>query len=501
MSQISKFYAGRSVFITGGSGFVGKQLVEKLLRSCPQVDRIFLLMRPKKGCTPHERLQQTLASPVFDVLRESQPTFSQKVVPVIGDVRNDHLGLSDSDFQQLNRSASVFIHSAATLSFTEPLSVAVDMNVLGVRRALNIAKQLPHLQAMVHISTGYSQVDKQDEVIEEKVYDPPIRVEKLIEMTRLLNEDELQKLTPHLLETSNRPNTYTLTKAAAEKLVDDEREHVPVCIVRPTIIAASRDEPFPGWVDNFTAASGILAGFGTSIIRVVRTKSSKRPCKLDIIPVDKVANAILATAWKTASTSDNSSSSPVPVYNITAGDTHLVETTTTNFLKQSRRYPYSGVAPTRFSITGYPAYTSNEFIYKYVTEYYTPAKCYLIDTFLSLTGQKPSMMKLYGNTKVLLDVLRYFTTHEFTWSNKNLRTLFEKDMNKLDRELFDVDVRLKDFSQYYTVWWNGMRQYAFKDKAYIKQLQQQRQRQQELATEQLARQQKESTVQQLRTDA
>lgn len=64
MSQISKFYAGRNVFITGGSGFVGKQLIEKLLRSCPQIDRIFLLMRPKKGFTPKERVQQTLASPV-----------------------------------------------------------------------------------------------------------------------------------------------------------------------------------------------------------------------------------------------------------------------------------------------------------------------------------------------------------------------------------------------------------------------------------------------------
>ena len=63
-SQIAKFYAGRSVFITGGSGFVGKQLVEKFLRSCPEIDYIFLLMRAKKGLGVNQRLQQTLTSPV-----------------------------------------------------------------------------------------------------------------------------------------------------------------------------------------------------------------------------------------------------------------------------------------------------------------------------------------------------------------------------------------------------------------------------------------------------
>lgn len=64
MSSIAKFYSGRSVFITGGSGFIGKQIVEKLLRSCPDVESIYLLIRPKKGTGIDQRLQQTVASPV-----------------------------------------------------------------------------------------------------------------------------------------------------------------------------------------------------------------------------------------------------------------------------------------------------------------------------------------------------------------------------------------------------------------------------------------------------
>ena len=158
---------------------------------------------------------------------------------------------------------------------------------------------------MVHISTAYSQVDKMDSIIEEIIYDPPISPERVIAMTRwaisrtwsfywpcmsrqenhhwplstyvtinfvgsavcfilrsegtflstsqvflmcvcsLMNDQELEALTPHLLKAHNRPNTYTLTKAIAEKLFADEHEHVPVCIVRPSVITASQEEPFP----------------------------------------------------------------------------------------------------------------------------------------------------------------------------------------------------------------------------------------------------------------
>jgi len=60
--SIPTFYSGRSIFITGASGYLGKALIEKLLRSCPDTREIFLLMRPKTNMCIEERLQQILAN-------------------------------------------------------------------------------------------------------------------------------------------------------------------------------------------------------------------------------------------------------------------------------------------------------------------------------------------------------------------------------------------------------------------------------------------------------
>lgn len=57
-SSIKKFYDGAEIFITGGSGFVGRVLVEKLLRSCEGISKIYLLMRSKKGIEAKKRIEK-----------------------------------------------------------------------------------------------------------------------------------------------------------------------------------------------------------------------------------------------------------------------------------------------------------------------------------------------------------------------------------------------------------------------------------------------------------
>ena len=56
----------------------------------------------------------------------------------------------------------------------------------------------------------------------------------------------------------DRPNTYTFTKAITEQLVKEEREDLPLSIVRPSIVAGAVKDPMPGWVDNLNGPTGII---------------------------------------------------------------------------------------------------------------------------------------------------------------------------------------------------------------------------------------------------
>lgn len=62
--SIPEYYSGKCLFITGATGFMGKALVEKILRSCPEVKRLYLLVRPKKGKEPEQRIEEITASKV-----------------------------------------------------------------------------------------------------------------------------------------------------------------------------------------------------------------------------------------------------------------------------------------------------------------------------------------------------------------------------------------------------------------------------------------------------
>lgn len=67
--SIKKFYDGAEIFITGGSGFIGKVLIEKLLRSCPRIKTIYVLMRPKRNKSIRIRIQELTECLVIDSKR------------------------------------------------------------------------------------------------------------------------------------------------------------------------------------------------------------------------------------------------------------------------------------------------------------------------------------------------------------------------------------------------------------------------------------------------
>ena len=130
------------MFITGGTGFVGKVLLEKLLRST-SVRRVYLLIRSKRGCPPSARLDTLLQSQLFDLVRAQGQEPGARVRAVQGDIEEQGLGLSVEDRARLCGEVredqclsnlllvqvEVVLHCAATVRFDEILSAALSMNV------------------------------------------------------------------------------------------------------------------------------------------------------------------------------------------------------------------------------------------------------------------------------------------------------------------------------------------------------------------------------------
>ncbi len=53
------------------------------------------------------------------------------------------------------------------------------MNIIGVKKMLELAKKMKKLQVFVHVSTAYANCDRQH--ISEVVYNPPVHPQKLLE--------------------------------------------------------------------------------------------------------------------------------------------------------------------------------------------------------------------------------------------------------------------------------------------------------------------------------
>ena len=58
--QILNCFEGKRVLLTGCTGFIGKVMLEKFLRSVPKVGTIYLLVREKRNKTKNARVQEIL---------------------------------------------------------------------------------------------------------------------------------------------------------------------------------------------------------------------------------------------------------------------------------------------------------------------------------------------------------------------------------------------------------------------------------------------------------
>lgn len=113
-----------------------------------------------------------LGYPLYQVFEKVRDLI-HKVVPVEGDILAEGLGLDEQDREMLINEVSIVFHVAASVRFDEPLRKAIDINVLGTRRVLELCRDLKNCAAFVHVSTAYCFCNRNfvgEEIYEEKIH-------------------------------------------------------------------------------------------------------------------------------------------------------------------------------------------------------------------------------------------------------------------------------------------------------------------------------------------
>nr|AGM32690.1 fatty acyl-coA reductase like protein [Coptotermes formosanus] len=211
LTPIQLFYKGRSVLVTGATGFCGKALLEKLLRSCADVGKIYLLMRPKRGEDLSIRFARLLDDPLFDDVRKDMNSVQRKVSLIQGDLLETGLGLSPQNRRELCQEVSIVFHVAATIRFNENLKVALQTNVIATQEIVNLCKEMPLLAALVYVSTAFSQYPLNE--VHEKAYQPPDDPRRISDTVKWLTEADFTVTEPATLA------VRSILKSAAVRLI------------------------------------------------------------------------------------------------------------------------------------------------------------------------------------------------------------------------------------------------------------------------------------------
>ncbi|KAJ8956296.1 hypothetical protein NQ318_015032 [Aromia moschata] len=451
VSKVQEFYKDRNVFITGGTGFMGKILIEKLLRST-EVSTLYVLVREKKGKNVHTRIDELFDDVIFDALRKECPKFKHRVEAISGDCSVTGLGLSISDRQKLFSNIHIVFHVAATVRFDENLKLAYAINVNGTRDVLEMARQMKNLKALIHVSTAYSNCHLKE--VHEKFYDYNISYEDVASVLEKLNKNEAEMVTPRII--NPWPNTYVFTKALAESLLRNNSSGLPVGVFRPGIVVSTYKDPVEGWTDNLYGATGVCVGAMSGLLRVC---FSDKDVVADIVPVDTCVAGLIASAWDVGTKECERTPENIPIYNYVSSPENPItwnEYVDLNVIHGLNYPTVNSVWITSVTLT------KNPVIYWILKFLYHILPAIVFDGAAVLTGNKPRALRMYKRIHRLSNILAYFSVRQWRFHNDNTVGLWKK-LNETDRALFPLSMMTVHWMLYFREYVKGLRFYLLKD--------------------------------------
>jgi alcohol-forming fatty acyl-CoA reductase len=279
----------QSVLLTGGSGFLGKIILEELVRRKKELNlkTIFLLIRPNKEFpSPNDRfLYRISTSPCFHKL----PLGWENEIKVIsGDLLKPNCGIVAPSLNHLTESVSHIINCAASTDFHMPLKYAVKVNTFTAINLQKTSHKFRNLKTFLQVSTAYVKPHNGPEGKPQDCLETlaplPLSAQAIYDH---INGGDSEN---HLWINAGHPNTYTFSKCLAEHLLYENKVSENLIIIRPSIVSACWKYPFPGWTDKVAS----LAKFALAIEagKLDYLAGGEDTC-LDVIPGDWVSNCII----------------------------------------------------------------------------------------------------------------------------------------------------------------------------------------------------------------
>ncbi len=246
-----------SIFITGITGFLGTEIVSEIMRTTD--DTVY-------GLTRADSYQEALTSlsNLWYQRPELKNNIGVRIIPVLGDITENSLGLSAENQDFLIRNTDYIIHAAAVVGIRHTRKQFWDVNVEGTEHVLNFARRIQSdhpLKRFSHVSTAYVAGVRSGSIMEDS------------------------------LENSGFSSLYEQSKFEGESLVTKAMDQIPVCVFRPSQIVGDSKT---GMVKNFNTLYYPLKLY---LKRQAHFFPSKKSMRVNMVPVDYVAQCIVRITY------------------------------------------------------------------------------------------------------------------------------------------------------------------------------------------------------------
>ncbi|TBW57890.1 dehydrogenase [Marinobacter halodurans] len=485
-SNVLQALRGKHVLITGTTGFLGKVVLEKLIRAVPDIGGIHLLIRGNRRYPDAEDrfVNEIACSSVFERLKMDDPDafdlfLEERVHCVTGEVTAPHFGLPEARFQELAGRLDAIINSAASVNFREELDKALQINALCLNNVIELSRaggELPVVQVSTCYVNGMNAGLAREAIVspahgdiqrnDDGVYDVDELVhllqDKIADVKARYSGQVLEKKLVELgIREANHygwSDTYTFTKWLGEQILFRGLKGSSLTILRPSIIESALEEPAPGWIEGVKVADAIILAYAREKVALF---PGRRSGIIDVIPADLVGNSIilsLAESLGTPSTHRIYQCCSGTGNPITLGEfiDHLMAEAKENyatydklFYRQPRK-PFIAVNRRLFDTV--------------MSGARLPLKAF--NQALKLAGSERELKALRNidTTLSLATIFGFYTAPDYVFDNSQLLDLAQR-MGELDRNLFPVDARRIDWSTYLRkIHLAGLNKYALSER-------------------------------------